>query len=397
MKCIECGREIEDNKKFCKYCGALVKQNKDLNEKIVFATKCQGCGANLKSGAAFCTRCGTPVSKISNSNINILTEADKPNKGRIKVGKIIIAVITIIAMMLIGFIAYYFASQYGLFDKNIKESKEEIEISSESVAETKISSEDDTITENALDEDVTVTTMTDDIIDVENLVSEICNKYDKITNGITANSYDVVIVDDGIIAYADQNTISSIVVKKDYDYSDYTRYFYYDGDALIFAYYEGGDSHRLYFNNEKLYRWRYCVDASNSNKVINYDQENTTEYRRWETDVLDDSKQFKGLCDDAIRNGISTQDYVLVGSDMRYISKAELEGFTADQCRLARNELYARHGRIFDDDFLREYFSSKDWYSPSIEAADFKESILNEYEIANRDLIVEYEKECGYR
>jgi len=26
MKCTECGREIGDNQKFCKYCGAPVKQ-----------------------------------------------------------------------------------------------------------------------------------------------------------------------------------------------------------------------------------------------------------------------------------------------------------------------------------------------------------------------------------
>lgn len=82
---------------------------------------------------------------------------------------------------------------------------------------------------------------------------------------------------------------------------------------------------------------------------------------------------------------------------MRYVSKEELKDFTAEQCRLARNELYARHGRIFDDEFLQKYFSSKDWYSPSIATADFKESMLNEYEIANRNLIVEYEKERGYR
>lgn len=122
-----------------------------------------------------------------------------------------------------------------------------------------------------------------------------------------------------------------------------------------------------------------------------------TAYEDWETDVLNDSNQFKGLCDDAIENGVGTQDYVLPGSDMRYVSKEELKDFTAEQCRLARNELYARHGRIFDDEFLQTYFSSKDWYSPSIATADFKESMLNEYEIANRDLIVEYEKERGYR
>lgn len=394
MKCIECGREIEDNKKFCKYCGAPVKQQSDSAEKLAGATKCQGCGATLKPGAAFCTQCGSPVSKKSNSNVNVPVKTDKPKKSGNKAGKIIIAVITIIAILLIGFIGYYFANQYGLFNKDVKEPREKIKTSSESAADTQSASEDETTSEDVSE---TTTSMTDDVIDVEELVLEIRGKYDKITNGIASNSYDAVIVDDGVMAYADQNKICAIVVKKGYDNSDYTRYFYYDGDDLFFAYYEGDDSHRLYFDNGKLYRWRYCADASNNSKATNYDQENTTEYRRWETDVLNDSNQFKSLCDDAIENGVATQDYVLPGSDMRYVSKEELKDFTADQCRLARNELYARHGRIFDDEFLQTYFSSKDWYSPSIATADFKESMLNEYEIANRDLIVEYEKERGYR
>ena len=389
MKCIECGREIEDNKKFCKYCGAPVKQNNALDEKLVFVKKCQGCGATLKPGVAFCTQCGTPVSKTANSNVSVPEKVDKPKKGGNKVGRISIVII-IIAILLIGFTGYYFANQYGL----LKESKEKVETTSEIATDTQISSEDETTSE---EEAVTIMPGADDTIDVENLVLEIRSKYDKIKNGISSNAYDAVMVDDGIMAYADQNKIISIVVRKDYDYSNYTKYFYYDGDDLIFAYYEGDDSHRLYFDNEKLYRWRYCADASNNSKATNYDQENTTKYRRWETDALNDSNQFKSLCDEALENGVGTQDYILAGSDMRYVSKSELKDFTADQCKLARNEIYARHGRIFDDDFLRKYFSSKDWYSPSIVAADFKESMLNEYEIANRDLIVEYEKECGYR
>lgn len=394
MLCKACGKEIDANKKFCKHCGTPIKQSEDIGHLANQTLRCAQCGATLKAGTTFCTQCGTHVSKNANPDINVPEKREKPKKGRNKVGKIIIAIITIIAILLIGFIGYYFADQYGMFDKDVKESREKIKTSSESVADTQSASEDETTPEDVSE---TTTPMTDDVIDVEELVLEIRGKYDKITNGIASNSYDAVIVDDGVMAYADQNKICAIVVKKGYDNSDYTRYFYYDGDDLFFAYYEGDDSHRLYFDNGKLYRWRYCADASNNSKATNYDQENTTEYRRWETDVLNDSNQFKGLCDDAIENGVGTQDYVLPGSDMRYVSKEELKDFTAEQCRLARNELYARHGRIFDDEFLQKYFSSKDWYSPSIATADFKESMLNEYEIANRDLIVEYEKERGYR
>ena len=52
---------------------------------------------------------------------------------------------------------------------------------------------------------------------------------------------------------------------------------------------------------------------------------------------------------------------------------------------------------MFSDEVLQEYFNMKDWYDPWISPDDFQESMLNDYEIYNRDLIVEYEKEMGYR
>lgn len=94
--------------------------------------------------------------------------------------------------------------------------------------------------------------------------------------------------------------------------------------------------------------------------------------------------------------------YLLEDSDCRYISKEELYDFDEWECRLARNELYARHGRIFDTPEVQEYFESKDWYHGSIYSDEWNSGkgdnkYFNDYEIANRDLIVKYEKEMGWR
>ncbi len=40
----------------------------------------------------------------------------------------------------------------------------------------------------------------------------------------------------------------------------------------------------------------------------------------------------------------STEDYVLPDSSTRYLTKADLEGLTKEECRIARNEIYARYG-----------------------------------------------------
>lgn len=92
-----------------------------------------------------------------------------------------------------------------------------------------------------------------------------------------------------------------------------------------------------------------------------------------------------------------SQDYILPDSSSRFLSKSDLNGLSAEECRIARNEIYARHGRMFNDEALQAYFDSFDWYYPSIQPDDFEEAMLNEYERANTELIVEYEMEQGYR
>ena len=80
-------------------------------------------------------------------------------------------------------------------------------------------------------------------------------------------------------------------------------------------------------------------------------------------------------------------DYILEGSDSRYITEKEVENLSDADCRLARNEIYARHGRIFDSADLKDYFESKSWYKGTVKPNDFDESVLNKYEKANIDLI----------
>ncbi|MGO5164537.1 MULTISPECIES: YARHG domain-containing protein [unclassified Candidatus Paralachnospira] len=94
--------------------------------------------------------------------------------------------------------------------------------------------------------------------------------------------------------------------------------------------------------------------------------------------------------------GVAEQEYILPDSNTAYLTEADLAGLTKEELRLARNELYARHGRKFKDEGLNQYFSAKSWYHPSIEPDQFNESVFNEYEIANRKLIADYEKKMGY-
>ncbi|MCD8215109.1 MAG: YARHG domain-containing protein [Clostridiales bacterium] len=93
---------------------------------------------------------------------------------------------------------------------------------------------------------------------------------------------------------------------------------------------------------------------------------------------------------------LSDIEYFIVNSDKRYFSESYFADFDANMCRLARNGIYAYAGRGFKDSSLQIYFEQYDWYNPTIAPDDFRETMLNEYQIANRDLIVSYEDKKGY-
>lgn len=91
------------------------------------------------------------------------------------------------------------------------------------------------------------------------------------------------------------------------------------------------------------------------------------------------------------------KDYIFYDSDSRFLTKKDLKGLTKKELSYARNEIYARHGRIYQSEELNEYFNSKDWYEPIYEADDFSDDMLNEYEKENAKFILKYEKEKGYQ
>ena len=85
-------------------------------------------------------------------------------------------------------------------------------------------------------------------------------------------------------------------------------------------------------------------------------------------------------------------DYICPGSDSRYLTEADVSGLSDWELLLARNEIYARHGRKFDDPSIRAYFESKSWYNGTIDPDNFDASVFNDYEKANIEFIQQHEK-----
>ena len=74
-------------------------------------------------------------------------------------------------------------------------------------------------------------------------------------------------------------------------------------------------------------------------------------------------------------------------SDSLYYITDELMALSKEELRLARNEIYARHGRKFESEDLNAYFSAQPWYFSYLSADEFDDSVLNEYEKGNLDTI----------
>jgi hypothetical protein len=82
--------------------------------------------------------------------------------------------------------------------------------------------------------------------------------------------------------------------------------------------------------------------------------------------------------------------YILPDSDSRKLKKSDLAGMTAQQLSYAKNEIYARHGRIFKSSELQDYFNQKDWYEKN---DDFKDEDLSKKEAENTEFIDAYQKD----
>ena len=86
------------------------------------------------------------------------------------------------------------------------------------------------------------------------------------------------------------------------------------------------------------------------------------------------------------------KDYICPESDSRYLTGADLAGLSDWELLLARNEIYARHGRKFNDPDIRAYFESKSWYSGTVDPDSFNANVFNQFEKKNIELIQSYEK-----
>ena len=87
----------------------------------------------------------------------------------------------------------------------------------------------------------------------------------------------------------------------------------------------------------------------------------------------------------------------MYASNIKVLSQSDLSSLTQAETRLLLNEIYARHGYIFQTREYSDYFSRKAWYTPRYTSQSDAEAQFNSIEMQNKNIISNYEKSKGWR
>lgn len=387
MKCSSCGYDNDNGSLFCANCGKKIE---------IIKYRCPCCGSEIGKDDLFCGNCGYNLSKKENhleSRVNnksqqnkkvqpndilkSLTNLDKKKKRIIGIVFILIIVIGIVCKLMYKETdsldnydnLYYEESEYKkFFENNYNE----------------VTAQD---------------------LDVDQVVKSLKEDYKEIKDNIDNNEYYLDDSRDNLKIYVSKKgEIKAIKVYKDKKDQECDREYYYGAVGFLFYAKASNDEHEYqmyYLDNDVLIRYLKDDDSYDYKKIPENKwgyftlEEGKDLYEIYHDDYDEDSDDYSYNDED----DDSSTDYILLNSDERYIDKSELTSLNQWQLRLARNEIYARYGYTFEDEELRKYFLDKSWYEEdsSINKDTWSDDSLNEYEKANRDLIVSYEEEMGYR
>ena len=115
--------------------------------------------------------------------------------------------------------------------------------------------------------------------------------------------------------------------------------------------------------------------------------------------VADEKEETSVTYESVIQSVNASNYYILADSDSRNLSESDIANLSEKEAQLARNEIFARHGRRFKTKEIQDYFDHQSWYTGKYDPDDFDKKytdVLNNYEKHNVELIKSYEKENGW-
>lgn len=96
---------------------------------------------------------------------------------------------------------------------------------------------------------------------------------------------------------------------------------------------------------------------------------------------------------DAAGIHFDVSQYVIPVSSNTVLTKDMLLNMSDNELWIARNEIYARHGRGFINEYLQSWFASCSWYEKTKEPEEFNDTVLSQLEKDNLDMVKAAEEE----
>ncbi len=355
MKCQFCGTEIPEGAAFCPECG------KKQEAPSIAPAFCPKCGNQLEEGCDFCPKCGARIKepdagkpKEQRTASSAPPEIQNPKgKGHIVILVFLLAAIVIVALII-------FAVRSFLLPDRMD--------TSETVNSTLIDEAKENDKEDADDEEV-------DLSEVDyNLLENAELSLDGIVK--TAKNGGKVLQWKEELTFYGSNESGQRILMED------TTTAYIEGSVLPAGFLDKISANKqismkgnLYFSGSNLYISPASVCDDNGKDMV-------AEYI--ETQARDEAE--------AEMARSAEYDYVLPQSSSRLLSGSDVAGLSLREINYAKNEIYARHGRLFDSPELQNHFNSKSWYRGTVSPGSFSESLLSNVEKKN----VEYLKEIEF-
>ncbi|MCM1303475.1 MAG: YARHG domain-containing protein [Lachnospiraceae bacterium] len=166
-----------------------------------------------------------------------------------------------------------------------------------------------------------------------------------------------------------------------------------------------------------FFRTQEPVEYDHGKVLVAYTEDGMLYYMAQPTDVACDTEdeeiagEYVRMCQQVPQLKASLQiagsgvhgnadEYMLPTSSILLLDPAELAGWSDNSLWIARNEIYARHGRQFANAYLQHYFDRCTWYEGEIPPQEFSESVLNQVEKDNLQLLAaaeaEYDRQHPY-
>ena len=304
---------------------------------------CEKCGAELKEDWKICPNCGTPVPEENDEPIQAPNNNHKNNKW------IIIGIVAVIIVVVVA--------AFTVFGKKETKSKVPKESKKTETEETDFSKQDleDLIGKTA--EDVKKTGL------VEMGDS---GEFEGLSGSITVR------IEDGQVNY--------IAIT-----GDKAKAPTFHGVSLGMTEEEA---------NSKLAD-TYSQASNQTDNIRVYNSDKKASVYLGFTNGKVDSITYRPMEDTEAQND-QAQEYIFPDSDKKYLSEDEVRSVDESQLSLGRNEIFARHGYIFNDDSINQYFKGKSWYQGTVPADQFDmDSVFNDFEKKNVELIKKVENEVN--